>query len=89
MSSPAFATRTLTIAAGVSTPIMPAFGRTVTIRNGGTTDLLVYSTDGDDSTLFAIAAGWQETITVSSFQLGLVVFYLKCSLDCPVTLRWA
>lgn len=78
----------VTLLAGISTPIMPQFGTRVRIRNGCATDLLVYSTDGDDTTYAAISAGYDDRFDGSSWLFGEVVFWLKCSLGGSVTLIW-
>ena len=88
MASPSFAIQRMTLAPGVSTPIYPWFGRDVLIGNGCATDLLVYSAEGDQSAYFPILAGYEKLIEVSSFQQGIIAFWLQCSLGGPVTLTW-
>lgn len=89
MSSSAFAIERRTLVAGESTPIYPNYGQMVTIGNGTSTDLLLYSSDGDELAFLSISAGYERDLRVSSFQVGQVAFWLKSSVGGAVTLIWA
>lgn len=87
-----FRTQRVTLAAGVSTPVIPPVAaRTVEIGNASPDDLKVYSASGDEGTFFVITAGYAKGIDLNQFRFdpNLVAFHLKAVQDGVAVLVWA
>jgi hypothetical protein len=91
MSNASLAIERITLQAGIERAVYASgYRQGVVIGNAGTTDMICYTTSGDDLTTVVIGAGWERAFTLASgtFDIYAPVFWLKCSIPATAVLIW-